>query len=148
MPFADYSLNVKFRVVGELSKRVYPTRMRIVAGKMQRFRLSAGTRDLKRKLSPTGLTDHIYTLPLIGDLISSLYCNGVRHEAPEKGGNPMAKKSTKDQVKGKVHEVKGKIKEKVGRATNNPRLEEEGLDEKVAGKVQKKVGQVEKVFGQ
>ena len=54
--------------------------------------------------------------------------------------------STKDQVKGKMHEVKGKIKEKVGQATGNPNLEEEGQDEKVGGKIQKKVGQIEKVF--
>jgi uncharacterized protein YjbJ (UPF0337 family) len=56
------------------------------------------------------------------------------------------KQSTKDQAQGKFHEVKGKVKEKLGRATNNPRLEDEGHDEKVAGKVQKKVGQVEKVL--
>jgi len=54
--------------------------------------------------------------------------------------------STKDEAKGKFHEVKGKVKEKVGRATNNPNLEEEGQAEHVAGTVQKKVGQVEKVF--
>jgi uncharacterized protein YjbJ (UPF0337 family) len=57
------------------------------------------------------------------------------------------KPSTKDQAKGKLHEVKGKVKEKVGRGTNDPNLEAEGTDEKVAGKVQKKIGQVEKVFG-
>jgi uncharacterized protein YjbJ (UPF0337 family) len=56
------------------------------------------------------------------------------------------KQSSRDQAEGKLHEVKGKVKEKVGRATNNPRLEDEGTDEKVAGKVQKKVGQVERVF--
>jgi uncharacterized protein YjbJ (UPF0337 family) len=56
------------------------------------------------------------------------------------------KESTKDQAKGKYHEVKGKIKEKVGRATGNPDREAEGQDEKVAGKVQKKIGQIEKVF--
>jgi uncharacterized protein YjbJ (UPF0337 family) len=56
------------------------------------------------------------------------------------------KQSSRDQAEGKLHEVKGKVKEKVGRATNNPNLEEEGTDEKVAGKVQKKVGQVERVF--
>ena len=56
------------------------------------------------------------------------------------------KESTKDQAKGKFHEVKGKVKEKVGRATNNPHLEAEGQDEKIGGKVQKKIGQVEKVF--
>jgi uncharacterized protein YjbJ (UPF0337 family) len=53
---------------------------------------------------------------------------------------------TKDEVKGKFHEVKGTVKEKVGRATNNPDLEDEGTAEKVGGKIQKKVGQVEKVI--
>jgi uncharacterized protein YjbJ (UPF0337 family) len=56
------------------------------------------------------------------------------------------KDSTKDQAEGTLHEVKGKVKEQVGRVTNNPKLVEDGQDEKVAGKVQKKVGQVEKVF--
>jgi uncharacterized protein YjbJ (UPF0337 family) len=56
------------------------------------------------------------------------------------------KQSTKDQAQGKFHEVKGKVKEKVGQATNNPRLKDEGHDEKVVGKVQKKIGQVEKVL--
>ena len=56
------------------------------------------------------------------------------------------KDSTKDKVQGAVHEAKGAVKEKLGHATNNPTLEDEGTDEKVAGKVQKKVGDVEKVF--
>ena len=56
------------------------------------------------------------------------------------------KQSTKDKAKGKFHEVKGKVKETVGRATNNPDLEAEGLGEKIGGKVQKKIGQVEKVL--
>ena len=56
------------------------------------------------------------------------------------------KQSSKDQAEGTLHEVKGKVKEKVGRATNNPNLEDEGTAEKVGGKVQKKVGQVERVF--
>jgi uncharacterized protein YjbJ (UPF0337 family) len=57
------------------------------------------------------------------------------------------KQSTKDTAKGKFHEVKGKVKEKVGRATNNPDLEAEGLVEKIGGKVQKKIGQAKKVLG-
>jgi uncharacterized protein YjbJ (UPF0337 family) len=56
------------------------------------------------------------------------------------------KESTKNEAAGKVHEVKGKVKEKLGKATNNPRLQDEGQDEKVAGKIQKKIGQVQKVF--
>jgi uncharacterized protein YjbJ (UPF0337 family) len=56
------------------------------------------------------------------------------------------KQSTKDKIQGTVHETKGALKEKVGRATNNPNLQDRGNDEKVAGKIQKKVGDVEKVF--
>jgi uncharacterized protein YjbJ (UPF0337 family) len=56
------------------------------------------------------------------------------------------KSSTKNEIAGKVHEVKGKIKEKVGRLTNDPELEGEGIGEKIAGKVQKKIGQLKKVF--
>src|ERR1017187_9214617 len=56
------------------------------------------------------------------------------------------KPSTKDQIKGNLHEVKGKVKETAGQVTNNPNLAAEGQDENLAGKVQKKVGQVEKVF--
>jgi uncharacterized protein YjbJ (UPF0337 family) len=54
--------------------------------------------------------------------------------------------STENQIAGKVHEVKGTIKQKVGQLTNNPDLEGEGIGEKIAGKVQKKIGQVEKVI--
>jgi uncharacterized protein YjbJ (UPF0337 family) len=55
--------------------------------------------------------------------------------------------SMKDKIAGTAHDVKGTIKEKVGQATNNPDLEDEGTAEKIGGKVQKKVGDVEKVFG-
>ena len=54
--------------------------------------------------------------------------------------------STKDKIEGAVHDVKGTVKEKVGRAIDDQDLEAEGTGEKVAGKVQKKVGQVEKVL--
>jgi uncharacterized protein YjbJ (UPF0337 family) len=56
------------------------------------------------------------------------------------------KASTKDQAEGTFHELKGKIKEVAGKLTDNPKLEGEGLGEKVAGKVQNKIGQVEKVL--
>jgi uncharacterized protein YjbJ (UPF0337 family) len=56
------------------------------------------------------------------------------------------KPSTQNEIAGKVHEVKGTIKQKVGQLTNNPDLEGEGIGEKIAGKVQKKIGQVEKVI--
>jgi uncharacterized protein YjbJ (UPF0337 family) len=57
------------------------------------------------------------------------------------------KESLKDQVEGKLHEAKGAVKEKAGKLTNNPDLQDKGTAEKVGGKVQKKVGQVEKVLG-
>ncbi len=56
------------------------------------------------------------------------------------------KPSTKDQIKGKLHEIKGQAKEKVGQVTNNPNLAAEGQAERIAGVVQKKVGQIEKVL--
>ena len=57
------------------------------------------------------------------------------------------KQGTKNTAKGRFHEVQGNVKEKVGRATNNPDLEAEGIGEKLAGKIQKKIGQVQKVLG-
>ncbi len=56
------------------------------------------------------------------------------------------KDSVKDKAEGTMHDVKGSIKEKVGKVTNNPNLQDEGQAEKVGGKVQKKVGDIEKVF--
>ncbi len=56
------------------------------------------------------------------------------------------KPSTKDQINGKLHEVKGKAKETAGQLTNNPSLAAEGLNEQLAGTIQKKIGQVEAVF--
>jgi uncharacterized protein YjbJ (UPF0337 family) len=58
------------------------------------------------------------------------------------------KPSTKDQIKGKFHEVKGKVKEKAGQVINSPDLEAEGHSENRAGKVQKKIGQIKEVFEQ
>lgn len=58
------------------------------------------------------------------------------------------KESTKDQLTGKAHELKGAIREKAGQVTGNQKLEDKGTGEKVAGKVQKKIGEIEKVLGQ
>ena len=55
--------------------------------------------------------------------------------------------STKDKIKGRIHEAKGKVKEEAGKAIGNPDLRDRGTAEKVAGKVQNKVGDVKKVFG-
>jgi uncharacterized protein YjbJ (UPF0337 family) len=56
------------------------------------------------------------------------------------------KPSTKDELAGKAQELKGKIKETVGHLTNDSDLEAEGVGEKIAGKIQKKIGQIEKVI--
>ena len=56
------------------------------------------------------------------------------------------KESTKDKMEGTLHEAKGKVKEESGKAIGNPDLRDRGTDEKIAGKVQKKVGDIEKVF--
>jgi len=58
------------------------------------------------------------------------------------------KESTKDKIEGTLHEAKGKVKEETGKAIGNPDLQDRGTGEKIAGKVQKKVGDVEKVFDQ
>jgi uncharacterized protein YjbJ (UPF0337 family) len=55
--------------------------------------------------------------------------------------------STHDRVEGQVHEVKGAIKEKIGQATNNPNLQDEGTAEKLNGTIERKVGDIKKVFG-
>ena len=57
------------------------------------------------------------------------------------------KSSIRDKTEGTFHEVKGKVKEVSGKITDNPRLEAEGSDEKIAGKVQEKIGHVKKVLG-
>ena len=57
------------------------------------------------------------------------------------------KSSIRDKAEGAFHEAKGKAKEMAGRLADNPELEAEGTDEKIAGKVQEKIGQVKKVLG-
>ena len=56
------------------------------------------------------------------------------------------KRSTKDKTKGSYHQMKGNVKEKIGRATNNRRLQAEGLGEKFAGRLQKAIGKAEKAI--
>jgi uncharacterized protein YjbJ (UPF0337 family) len=54
--------------------------------------------------------------------------------------------STKDKIGGAAHQLKGAVKEKIGHAKHDPAFENAGTDEKLAGKIQKKVGDIEKVF--
>ena len=57
------------------------------------------------------------------------------------------KSSIRDKAEGTFHEVKGRVKEVAGKLSDNPKLEAEGIGEKLAGKVQEKIGQVKKVWG-
>ncbi len=57
------------------------------------------------------------------------------------------KSSTKDKLKGRAEQAKGTIKEKAGRVTNNPRMEDSGTADRVSGTVRNKVGEIKKVFG-
>ena len=57
------------------------------------------------------------------------------------------KSSIRDKAEGTFHGVKGKVKEVAGKLSNNPDLEAEGKDEKIAGKVQEKIAQVKEVLG-
>lgn len=56
------------------------------------------------------------------------------------------KSSTKDKIAGKIDKVKGAAQEKVGRATNDPDMEDRGTLNKVGGAIRDKVGDVKKVF--
>ena len=57
------------------------------------------------------------------------------------------KSSTKDKIKGRVEQAKGAVKEKAGRATRDPDMQDRGTAEKITGTVRNKVGDVKKVFG-
>jgi uncharacterized protein YjbJ (UPF0337 family) len=57
------------------------------------------------------------------------------------------KSSTRDKAQGKLHEVKGQAKEVAGKLTDNPKVEAEGVGEKLVGKVQGKISQIKKVLG-
>jgi uncharacterized protein YjbJ (UPF0337 family) len=59
----------------------------------------------------------------------------------------VMKSGKRDQAEGTFHELKGTVKEIAGKLTDNPKLEVEGVGEKIAGKIQGKIGQVKKVFG-
>ena len=54
--------------------------------------------------------------------------------------------STKDKIQGNVNQATGTAKEKIGQATNDPDMQDEGTMEKLKGKVQEKVGDIKKVF--
>jgi len=58
------------------------------------------------------------------------------------------KSSTRDDAEGKLHQAKGTVKETVGKMVGNRKLQAEGKDEHLQGKVQEKLGQIKKVVGE
>ena len=53
-----------------------------------------------------------------------------------------------DELKGKGKQVKGGAKEKLGKLTGDPNLQQRGANERVEGKVQEKVGKARRKVGE
>lgn len=53
----------------------------------------------------------------------------------------------RDEVKGKVQRITGKVKEGIGRATNNPNLVVEGMDDQDAGTIREGLGTAKRKIG-
>jgi uncharacterized protein YjbJ (UPF0337 family) len=66
------------------------------------------------------------------------------HCCGKEGPQPM----NRDEIAGKTRNVTGKVKESVGRATNDDRLVDEGLDDQAAGKVQDEFGKARRKVGE
>lgn len=47
-----------------------------------------------------------------------------------------------DRIKGKLDDIKGDVKRKIGEATNDKRLEGEGIVDQAKGKVQNTIGKL------
>ncbi len=54
----------------------------------------------------------------------------------------------KSEMKGKFKQAKGAIKEKVGRATGDAEMEDEGAAERVGGRVQEGAGKARRKVGE
>jgi uncharacterized protein YjbJ (UPF0337 family) len=54
----------------------------------------------------------------------------------------------KDEMEGKFDQAKGHVKKGVGRALNDPELENEGQADKVKGNVKESVGKVRRKVGE
>ena len=53
-----------------------------------------------------------------------------------------------NEARGTVNKVVGAVKEHLGRATNNPQLQEEGLDQRDAGDVEQSLGTARRKIGE
>lgn len=54
----------------------------------------------------------------------------------------------KDEVKGKIDQASGSVKEKVGRATGDPVLENKGADQRASGKFEAGFGKARRKVGE
>ncbi len=54
----------------------------------------------------------------------------------------------RDEVEGKVESLKGKAKQAIGRATDDPILEDEGAQDETAGKTQEALGTARRKVGE
>ncbi len=54
----------------------------------------------------------------------------------------------RDEVKGKLEQVKGQVKQRVGKATGNERLHDQGVADEAAGDVQEGAGKVRRKVGE
>lgn len=54
----------------------------------------------------------------------------------------------RDEVEGKVESLKGKAKQAVGDLTNDPVLEDEGVQDEAAGKAQETIGTARRKVGE
>jgi uncharacterized protein YjbJ (UPF0337 family) len=54
----------------------------------------------------------------------------------------------RDEIEGQAEELKGKIKQGVGNLTDDPRLEDEGVDDEAAGNAQKSFGTAKRKVGE
>jgi uncharacterized protein YjbJ (UPF0337 family) len=53
-----------------------------------------------------------------------------------------------DEVRGKIDQTAGKLKETAGRLTDDPVLEEEGADQRIAGNIEHGVGKARRKVGE
>jgi uncharacterized protein YjbJ (UPF0337 family) len=54
----------------------------------------------------------------------------------------------RDEIKGKVNRAKGSVKEKIGRATDDPGMEERGRQDQSKGNAQETVGKARRKVGE
>ena len=57
-------------------------------------------------------------------------------------------KPNDDEIRGKIDQASGNVKERIGRATGDPNLEDEGAGERISGNVEEGVGRARRKTGE